>query len=506
VGVSVFKFSWGSPIVREMADADQQHRQGLGFEPLRSRTIAGRAGTRRAKFAIVRHGRVTHARTVIPSLAARDVGPLTIGLLVIAYAVLWLIARPPGEPIGRHVGQLFGAESVLLLSVALVLISTLPRVEVWFDGIDRAAIWHRRAAIAGLLLLVPHVMLSSNPGGAGLGGPLGAIGLTGLIALAVWAVLPRWQAFVPPPLRRPIVAVRDAMPVRKLSRLLGGYERWRTLHRTTGLFVAVGFAHGLMNATAFAGAPILRWSYIAIGGIGLAFYVYREVLARFFWPMHDYQVDSVRVIDKGLVVVALAPVGRPLEFVPGQFAMVFLEAKDGWHRHPFTLASGPHESLIRITVKALGDYTSRLDKILERGMPAVISGPHGRFDRGTGTERQVWIAAGVGVAPFLSWLRSLDGSFDQEVDLFYTSAGEAPFADEILATARRHPSLRVHLIDTNAQGRLKPEHVLATAGGATRDLSVYMCGPEPMLRHFQSELRRAGVHRTRIHREYFDWR
>jgi predicted ferric reductase len=29
---------------------------------------------------------------------------------------------------------------VLLMSVALVLISTLPWVEGWFDGIDRAAV------------------------------------------------------------------------------------------------------------------------------------------------------------------------------------------------------------------------------------------------------------------------------------------------------------------------------------------------------------------------------
>jgi ferredoxin-NADP reductase len=33
-----------------------------------------------------------------------------------------------------------------------------------------------------------------------------------------------------------------------------------------------------------------------------------------------------------------------------------------------------------------------------------------------------------------------------------------------------------------------------------------MCGPRPMVRSFQSQLRLAGVPSRRIHREHFDWR
>jgi predicted ferric reductase len=446
------------------------------------------------------------ARWAASLLPERDVGPVTVTVLVVAYAAVWLLARPPGEPLARHVGQMLGAESILLLSIGLVLISTLPWVEVWFDGIDRAAIWHRRAAITGLVLLAPHILLSSNPDGTALGGPLGAVSAIGMVALALWAILPRWPAMVPGLLRRPILAARDAPLVRDLRRIFGGYERWRAVHRTTGVFVAAGFAHGALDATAFGAAPVLRWSYVAIGWIGLAFYVYRELLARFFVSLHDYQVAAVRPLERGLVEVTLSPIGRPLHFVPGQFAMVFLEAKDGWHRHPFTITSAPHEGLVRVTVKALGDYTSRLADTLEPGMPAVIGGPHGRFDRRRGTRDQVWIGAGVGVAPFLSWVRSLDAGFAHDVDFFYTAEGQAPFADEICGIAERHPSLRVHLIDTATQGRLTAELVLATVGPPANRLSVYMCGPQGMLRRFQSDLQRAGVRRSRIHREYFDWR
>lgn len=442
-----------------------------------------------------------HARFV-----AREIGPTTIAVLVVAQGVLWLVARPTGGPTVSYLGQLLGAESILLLSIGLVLISMLPWVEEWFDGIDRAAIWHRRVAITGLLLLAPHVLLSSSPNGTALGGPLGAIGAIGLVALALWAILPRWQSVVPRLLRGPVLALRDAPVVRDVRRIFGGYDRWRALHRTTGLFVAAGFVHGVLDGTPFDDAPVLRWSYVAIGAVGVGFYVYRELLARFFLSLHDYQVDAVREIEDGLVEVALRPIGRAVEFVPGQFAMVYLEAKDGWHRHPFTISSAPHEDLLRATVKGLGDYTSRLQELIEPGMPAVIGGPHGRFSHWKGTDRQVWIAGGVGVAPFLSWMRALDGHLPHRVEFFYTNDGEAPFAEEIRGIADRHESPHAHLIDTGIEGRLTTQRVLATADGDVSRLSVFMCGPPGMLHTFETQLRLAGVPSRRIHREHFDWR
>jgi len=125
----------------------------------------------------------------------REAGPAAILVLVVVLAVLWAALHPVGEAWGSFVGQLVGAESVLLLSVALVLISTLPWVEEWFDGIDRAAIWHRRVSIAGLALLLPHLLLASGEEGAGgegggIGGPLGAIGVIGLARLNYARVIP----------------------------------------------------------------------------------------------------------------------------------------------------------------------------------------------------------------------------------------------------------------------------------------------------------------------------
>jgi len=436
----------------------------------------------------------------------RHAGPVTIGVLLVGYSALWVWCRPSGEPGGAYFGQYVGAISIVLLSAALVLISSLPWVEAWFDGIDRAAIWHRRMAITGLVLLAAHIPLASSPIHSRWGGTLGAIGAWGMVGLALWAILPRWQSVVPTVLRGPIRALKDAPGVVQFRRLFGGYDRWRQVHRLTGLLVAAAFFHGLLDGSPFPHSFVLRWSYVVFGGIGLVFYVYRELIASRFRSLHDYEVHTVTPVAEDPVEIVLRPLGKSMTFRPGQFALVYIEAKDGWHRHPFTLASAPAEKYVRFTVKGLGDYTSSLTQLLEPGMPAVIGGPHGRFDHAKGTARQVWIAGGVGIAPFLSWVRALEEHPPTgEVDLYYAfTGGPAPFADE-LAERTATSQVRLHLVDSAATGRLTAQGVL-TQVADPGTLSVFLCGPEPMLRDLQQGLRAGGVKSRNIHREYFDWR
>ena len=183
--------------------------------------------------------------------------------------------------------------------------------------------------------------------------------------------------------------------------------------------------------------------------------------------------------------------------------MIYIEAKDGWHRHPFTISSAPHEDVVRVTVKALGDYTSRLQELIEPGMPAVIGGPHGRFSHWKGTDRQVWIAGGVGVAPFLSWLRALDGhQLPHRVDFFYSADGEAPFADEIRAIADRH---EVAARASDRHGRRRAPHARARPRRRRRrprravGLHVRSAGHAAQLPDRAADGRRAGpAHPPRV--------
>lgn len=439
-------------------------------------------------------------------LAPRLFGPLSIFVLVLALVILWLVMLPSDTPIISYIGQMMGAVAVLLMSIGLVLVSTLSWVEPWFGGIDRAAIWHRSVMIAGTVILVLHVALASNPNSTMVGEALAGLGMGGLIVLVIWAIAPRWRMLTPSFFHVFIERISQARIVITIKKRLGGYERWRSFHRTTGIFLAMGIVHGLLDGTAFS-SPVLRWSYVGISSIGLGFYAYRELLSRYIMPTYDYQVEAIHPMAAGLNEISLRPLGRRLAFVPGQFALLYLEGKDGWHRHPFTISSAPDERTIRVTVKALGDFTSRINQVIKPGMPAIIGGAHGRFDHRRGTQAQIWVAGGVGIAPFLSWLRAIDTiALPERVDFFYSVIGEAPFGDEIKAIARQHSSLRVHIIDSSVDGRLTVEQILESSDRELHELSVFMCGPEGMVNAFERQFIEAGVSRRHIYHEYFDLR
>jgi predicted ferric reductase len=412
-----------------------------------------------------------------------------------ANVVLWLVARPPEQPTSRYVGELLGAEAVLLFSCTLVLATLVPGIERAFGGMDRVVVWHRRAAVAGVLLLLPHDALASSrhdPYATGIGPALGDVALLGLLLLSVWALAPKLRA------------ARWPGPIRHLARV--SYERWLTAHRLTGIFVVAAVVHAGLVAPSLHASTLLRVVFFAVGGVGIAAYGYRELLARFVIPVHDYTVAEARRPTDALLELSLEPAREPLEFLPGQFVVLAFGGAQGWERHPFSIASAPSERRLEVAVKASGDYTRDLHDSLRPGTPARVVGPFGGFDYTTGGQRQLWIAGGIGITPFMSWIRSLDESFGRDVDLYYSvrSESDALFADEIGAAGERFPTFRPHMVVTDRQGVLTADAVIASHDpGSTW---VYMCGPPPMTEALARGFRRLGVPGGHIRWEQFDVR
>ena len=423
-------------------------------------------------------------------------GAVLLILVAIGNVALWMVARPPGQPTSRYAGEICGAEAVLLFSFSLVLATLLPAVERAFAGLDRVAAWHRRAATAGVLLLLPHVVLAtSSPDryATGIGPGLGQVALFGLLVLSVWALAPKLRA------------ARWPGPIRRLAR--ASYERWLTVHRLTGLFVIAAVAHGVLVDPALHGSTLLRVAYLTIGGVGIAAYAYRELFARFVVPVHDYTVADVRRPNDATLEVSLEPVRQPLSFVPGQFVFLAFGGPAGWQRHPFSIASGPAERRLEVAIKAVGDYTRDLHDTLRPGTPAKAAGPFGRFDYRHGGHDQIWIAGGIGVTPFISWIRGLDPAFDRHVDFYYSVAGKADavYREEIDAAGARHPTLHPHLVYTDHDGLLTAQ---TAAGGRPRgaDVWIYLCGPPPMTAALADGFHGLGIPPSRVRWEQFDIR
>lgn len=80
-------------------------------------------------------------------------------------------------------------------------------------------------------------------------------------------------------------------------------------------------------------------------------------------------------------------------------------------------------------------------------MDAVVEGAYGMFDYKTGGQKQIWVAGGIGVTPFLSFIRNLEADLAFDIDFYYTvrHREEAIFVDEIKAAAKKNPRLKAHI-------------------------------------------------------------
>ncbi|MDG4789365.1 FAD-binding oxidoreductase [Micromonospora sp. WMMD1102] len=421
------------------------------------------------------------------------VGAVAVVGIVVVNVVAWALFWPAddGRPnfLRQAVAEFAASTAVLLFAVALVLATRASWIEPFFGGLDRMYRAHRRAAVAGFVLLVAHVTvvpwLLDSPGGT----PSGLIAFAGISVLVLLSVGPRL------PLARRIVTLN--------------YRSWRHSHWLVGLFFAISLAHALLVDQVVVTSPVPFTLLLAAYVVGVVAYLYTVLLARLVRPRYRYVVDEVRRLNPRTLEISLRPHrARRLAFTSGQF--VFLQIRRSGLRepHPFTVSSAPAEERLRLTVKAVGDYTARLHERVETGHRATVEGSYGMLDYRRGGPRQIWIAGGIGITPFLSWLRDLDQLDDRRIDLYYTvrQPAEVLFWDEVREVAARNPGLRIHLNVSAEAGSLTVARLVAEHGAAVAVADVFMCGPVPMIRTFERGLRQHGVPAARIHFEEFSFR
>lgn len=421
-----------------------------------------------------------------------NLGNIIFIALVIATILVWILLPPQPtntENYARyHLGMIIGSLMIVLMSFSLFL-STRPRwAEPFFGGLDKMYQTHRRASTSAFLLLFAHIFIVPiNIPGFGLGNYLGITAFLGVVTIVLPTLAPR---------------------IPFLNKLTGQtYEGWKRLHGFIGIFFILGYAHSItVNAPS---TPAINWNQIFVF-LGIGSYLYTEVFGRFFKKYAPYTVEAVKHPNGSTTEVTLRAKGEPIKHVhAGQFIFVkFSGDKILSESHPFTISSAPHEDVIRLTIKASGDYTRHLFDHLKEGSDATIEGAYGLFNYKSGGQKQIWVAGGIGITPFLSFLRDLKDELKHEVHFYYTvrHPEEAVCVDEINAIAKAHSNLKVKIRFSSIHGSLKVEEIVKNAGGDLKQHHVYMCGPFPMIQSFEKSLIEAGVPAGNIHFEEFNFR
>lgn len=291
------------------------------------------------------------------------------------------------------------------------------------------------------------------------------------------------------------------------------YEVWYASHLLFYLAVALSVEHVFEVGTDFtAGVPWLRWYWTGINVFvlaNLAWYRVARPLAMF--ARHRFAVSQVAKDTADVASVFIE--GRAMDTFrakAGQFLIVrFLAPGFRWEAHPFSISNTPDGGKVRLTIKAVGDFTARIPA-LKPGAPVLIDGPHGVLtaDR-CAAGGVLLVAGGIGITP----LRSLAGKFlamGRRVTLLYANRriDGAALRGELEAMAAADPNFSVvHVLSDDPawkgeRGRIDRD-MLARLVPDVKERDVFLCGPPPMMKAVRAALSDLSVPADRVHYEKF---
>ncbi|KAA0564639.1 hypothetical protein F0342_10855 [Bacillus sp. CH30_1T] len=425
----------------------------------------------------------------------RNLGNVLIAAIPLIYVVLWIMFPPidngtRSDYSSQYLGEIIGSTMMLMMALTLLLSTRFRFLEPLFGGLDKMYLAHRNAGVIVFLLLILHYIITPiDPSYVPPGRAPGYIAFFGFVILIILTIAPRLPV------------------IRKFVRI--SYRRWRVSHKFIGIFFIMGTAHMFLVDSLVRTTLVPFIVLMSANVVGIASYLYTEFLATFTRRTATYQVKEVNHLNKKTVEVVLKPEKKQLNFKAGQFIFVrFKGDRVLSEPHPFTVSSSPSEENLRLTIVSAGDFTQYLYKNLRTGFRAVVEGSYGMMDYRKGGREQIWIAGGVGVTPFLSWIRDMPQELNYRIDFYYNvrTHGDELFLTEILEAEQQHDLFNVHINYSKDNGRLTIEDIVKTTSGRIADKHIYMCGPTPMLTTFNQEFQRYGIPASSIHYEEFSFR
>lgn len=455
----------------------------------------------------------TNPRRPAPRQWWADLAGSAALLSVVAVVALWLHNGglhgfdAPGGP-ATSIGRLAGLVASDLLLLQVLLMARIPWVERSY-GQDALARRHRQLGFLSFWLMAGHIGLIVV-GYAQAGGG-------GMVAVA-WDLVVTYPGMVLATAGTVLLVLVVVLSVR-LARRRQRYETWHLIHLYAYLGVGLALPHQLWTGADFIDSAPARIYWWGLYGAALgAVLMFRVGLPVFRSAYHRLRVDAVVPEVPGVVSVYMS--GRHLDRLParaGQFFLWRFLDGPGWTRaHPYTLSSAPSGDLLRITVKDLGDGSSRAAN-LRPGTRVLVEGPYGALtaDRHSGGRKVLMIAAGVGITTMRALLDDLAES-GTPITLLYRirRPEDAVFRAELDDAARRLGVRVVYL--EGARGR--PDSWLPATFAQVGDLAglrwlvpdvagheVFLCGPPTWMAGVRATLREAGVGTDHIHAEEFAW-
>jgi predicted ferric reductase len=419
---------------------------------------------------------------------------LGLGAVFVAVWPLLLMvsAQGPLDPVAlvAHVSGMLAGYGVLVM---LILMSRWPLLERGV-GADTLARWHAAGGRAIMGLVLTHAVFAV----------VGWSLLTRQDPVSALAQVMTWPGLLTATIGTALlcaVAVASARSAR--SRL--HWETWYFLHLTTYAAIALSFTHQL------AGPDLAGHRWLQIGWALLYTFTFALVLRhRFIAPAAAalrHRLRVVAVVGEAPGVVSIVIEGRhlaELQAQPGQFfRWRFLSTRSWATAHPFSLSAPVVGNRIRLTVKALGGGSERLQRV-PVGTRVIAEGPYGAMTAARRTRRDVLlVAGGVGITPLRALFQTMPITPAQDLMLLYRARDrdQLVFREELDALAEHRQARVIYLLGSDPD-LLSAQSLARLVPGLT-DRDVYICASPGMSSAVRRSLQRAGLPSAQVHEERF---
>jgi predicted ferric reductase len=403
-----------------------------------------------------------------------------------------LFAHPAATEWKAQLICLAGVFALTLMTLAVLISARFTLLSHLFKGLDKSYIVHKWAGITCAIMVTLH---ATQAGDLDLQMSDGVMPWqTDLFETALQMVGPAFYLT----LLLVIIAVILKIP----------YHWFRKTHKVFPLVYLIAAFHSatVQIETGWFGSSgfYVLLTMIALGVFAALIDLMQQIG---FMHRHSATITKLERPAGTITEIHLSVESVPFNYHPGQF--VFLRFIHNKEPHPFTIASCDKEGKsLRFDIKGLGDFTSKLHDHLKSGQKVRIEGPYGEFQFNDKCLRQIWIAGGIGVTPFLSRLDYLEDnvvSNAQDINFFYSTRG---FSNDLLPDSIQNKCEKVGVKYHHVNS--VEEHIsvelLQKKAGDLSDTGIWFCGPGKLALVIESALKASGFNMHHFHRENFSLR
>jgi predicted ferric reductase len=390
----------------------------------------------------------------------RKNGTIFISFSLILTAILWWFSTPSEQLLLLDkVSHTIAGVALVGLAWVLLLSTRNTKVTNLFSSLESIYKIHKYLAIASVILVFIHARISESVEASLAVGEvvkstsalLGTIGQFAFILLTLFALFGK-----------------------KVK-----YEKWRFFHRLMIIPYILGAYHTYLSSKydLFAMTPLAIWVGLTTL-VGLVSGIYTI----FFYQKKGFKyeglVSQITYLNKDTLEIEMT-FDQTVPYRNGQY--IFLKVfQKGIEKapHPYSIARSGKNKLY-IAIKKLGDGTTDLYDKLIVGTKVKVDAPYGHLNFDKGGDKQIWIAGGIGITPFISYVNS--GNLNKDIDLYYTYRGkdEATYKDILEKAQHENKRFKVHFNDTSENERLNIASIEMSDNS-----TVFICGPKKMAEYF----------------------